>query len=555
MRLTISFLARTLLSALLLTQLAAVQLSAIQVPAAPGTAGAPASPAPSATTPQTPAPEEISDDPLGRATPRGTVLGFWKAASTGDYDLAAQFLDTKQHGELAHTLASQLKEILDRGTAIDITRLSRRPEGSQAIPQQPNRELIGVTTPATGQISIYLDRVRQGDAPPIWLFSPETLQKIPEAYESLSGPSTLERKLPAWLQAQWLGTPVWRWLILIALIPVILYLGSWINRLIRSALRNLARRIAGEAAVTHVRTIRAPLRLLLLGIVLLIFAATAATLLSRTFWHNVGMLVTVIALTWLASRTVGLISELAVARLKRLQSTERIALTGLIGKLSQIIAIIIGVLVILHMRGVNLTAALTGLGIGGIAIAFAAQRTIENLFGGIMIISDHPFRIGDFCRIGTVEGTILDIGLRSTTIRTLSRTIVTIPNGQLASMNVENFTFRDKFWFRNVVSLRYDTTTEQIQAVVSGIRKLLEEDPRVEPATFRVNFIAIGGVSDDIEIFAYVFAENMAGFLVVQESLLLRILQVVESTGTDFALPTQLTKLESRTPSPLTPDL
>ena len=529
------------------------QLGSAQVPLAPGTAKAAATKtSPVAVIPQAAAPstaqEQASDDPLGRATPHGTVLGFLKAVNRGDYDEAAQFLDTRQHDGLARELAEQLKEVLDQDTTIDLARLSHKPLGSQADPLHPNREEIGIATTSTGQFQIMLDRVKHDDEPPIWLFSSQTLQQIPDAYENLNEPSQFEQKLPAWLRYQLLATTIWRWLLLIVAIPVILLLGGWINRLISPLLRRLAGRVAFEGALDQVQNIRAPLRLLFFAILLLIFGATSKSLLGRAFWRNVGLIVIVIAITWLATRTVRLITDLSLARLQRLQASDKIALAGLIGRLAQIGALIIGLFIILRMRGVNLTALLTGLGIGGLAVAFAAQKTLENLFGGVMIISDRPVRIGDHCRIGTVEGSVLDIGLRSTRIRTLDRTIVTIPNGQLAVMNVENFALRDKFWFRHILTLRYDTTAAQMEAVLAGIRKLFEEEAYVESSTARANFNAIGSVSDNVDISAYIFAENGVVFLQLQEILLLRILAIVEASGADFSLPTQVTKLESGTP-------
>lgn len=497
----------------------------------------------------TPAPAtqpDSTDDPLGRSTPHGAVLGFVKAANKADWDTAAQYLDTRQKGALAGELAQQLKAVLDRANSIDLTKISRSPSGSQADPQKPNSELIGTTALPGGKLplNIALDRIKRGDNPQVWLFSQDTLRQIPDAYDNLSGPSTFEQKLPAWLQKQFFATPLWRWFLFFAAIPLVLLLGSWLNRLFRPLMERIAHHVGGRAAIEKVRSIRAPLRLLFFGIFLLIFGSTAESLLGRSFWSRVGQTVTVIALTWLAMRTVGLISEMAVARLKRAQSTDTIALAGLLGRLSQIAALIIGALVILRMRGVDLTAVLTGLGIGGLAVAFAAQKTLENLFGGIMIISDQPFRIGDQCRVGSVDGNVIDIGLRSTRIRTFSRTIVNIPNGQLSTMNIENFSVRDKFWFHHIVTLKYDTTAAQMQTVLDAIRKLLEADERVETPTFRANFIAIGSVSDDIEISAYVFAGNYVGFLVVQEHLLLEILSIVESAGAEFSLPTQVTKVE-----------
>ncbi len=494
---------------------------------------------------------QANDDPFGRATPHGTVLGFVKACNRGDYDDAAQYLNTRQHGDLAERLAQQLKAVLDRETSIDLAKLSRKPEGSQAIPGNPNREQIGEAAgPDNTQVPIYLDRVQRNDEPAIWLFSEETLSQIPDAYENMGEGSVLVQHLPAWLQKEFLATPLWRWFLLLIAIPAVLLLGSWINQLFSPLLKKATHHFAGEGFIDQTGSIRAPVRLLLFGILLLVFGATSDSLLGRAVWHNIGTIGIVIAVTWLATRTVGLISEVSVSRLKRLQSSDQIALAGLIGRLSQIGALIIGALVVLRLRGVNLTAALTGLGIGGLAVAFAAQKTLENLFGGIMLISDRPMRIGDYCKIGTVEGNILDIGLRSTRIRTPARTIVTIPNGQLATMNVENYTLRDKLWMRHVVSLRYDSTAEQIEATLKGIRDLLVRDPEVETSTARVRFIAFGSSSQDIEIYAYILTGDNAQFLAVQEHLLLEILSIVETAGAEFSLPTQVTKVEATKAEP-----
>jgi len=137
----------------------------------------------------------------------------------------------------------------------------------------------------------------------------------------------------------------------------------------------------------------------------------------------------------------------------------------------------------------------------------------------------------------------VDIGLRSTRIRTPDRTIMTIPNGQLATMNVENYTLRDKFWFHPTIALRRETTVDQMQTVLSEVRELLDKHPHVESETARVRFIAIGKESQDVEIYAYVFAPDYNGFLGTQEELLLKVLGIVESVGTALALPTQVTHI------------
>jgi len=494
---------------------------------------------------QTAAPlEEASDDPLGRSTPRGTVLGFLKATSRGDYDLAVSYLDTKQHGELARELARQLQVILDRKTSIELNKLSVRPSGDLADPQNPNRDLAGVASTPSGNVAIWLDRVQRGDAPPIWLFSEETLKFVPKVYEDIDNSLEIEQHFPTWLKARpFLSVAIWRLAVILVSIPLIFLLGSLLVRLLKPILVISAKRILGDAGIDMSQGLAMPLRLILFGFLFTIFGNYSYRVLGRNFWHNLGTVLLVFGVTWLSMKMAGIANDFVLARLKRIQSSDQIALAKLLGRLSQIGILIVGILAVLYLAGVNLAAALTGLGIGGLAVAFAAQKTLENLFGGIMIISDRPVRIGDVCKIGDVTGTVVDIGLRSTRIRTQERTIVTIPNGQLATMNLENYTFRDKFWFHPTVALRRETTGEQMRTVLEKIREILDKHANVESQTARVRFIGIGNASQDVEIFAYVLAPNYGKFLGIQEDLLLQILDVVESSGTSLALPTQITHL------------
>lgn len=481
--------------------------------------------------------EENSDDPLGRSTPRGTVLGFTRAANREDFDQAASYLDTQQRGDLARELAQHLGVILDREASIDLSELSRRPEGSLSFPQNPDRELVGVVRTSSGNMDIWLDRVRRGDNPPIWLFSDDTLALVAETYQEIGGAPEIARYLPSWLKAEWFSSRAWRLLIPLTLI---LLLGSLLVRLLKSLLTKLVGHFGGSTEIVQAQGLVAPLLLTLFGI-LVVIGTDSFTLLARSFSHIVGNLLIVFGVTWLSIRIVGIVGDRVLVRLRRVQAFDRIGLASLLRRLSQVAVLAIGVLIVLYLAGVNLTAALTGLGIGGVAVAFAAQNTLENLFGGIMIISDRPVRIGDACKVGDVTGVVVHVGLRSTRIRTMDRTIVTIPNGRLATMNLENYTLRDKFWFHPTIGLRYQTTLDQMQTVLHNIREMLDSHAKVESETARVRFIRIGDSSQDVEIFAYVFAADYSEFLGIQENLFLHVLEIVESAGTALALPTQVT--------------
>jgi MscS family membrane protein len=209
----------------------------------------------------------------------------------------------------------------------------------------------------------------------------------------------------------------------------------------------------------------------------------------------------------------------------------------LISRLTKAAIVIVAGLVLLYLSNVDLTAALTGLGVGGLAIGFGAQKTIENLFGGIMVISDKPVNVGDVCKVGEYIGTVEDIGIRSTRIRTLERTVVSVPNGQLANMILENFAERDRTRFQHTIGLAPQTTAEQLREVLAQIRQLLAAHPKVDPATARTRFIRFSGASLDLEVFAYVLESDQTAFLAIQEDLLLGIIDSIDSSGVSIAVP------------------
>ena len=204
-----------------------------------------------------------------------------------------------------------------------------------------------------------------------------------------------------------------------------------------------------------------------------------------------------------------------------------------------LIAIFIGLMILLHTFGINPTATLAGLGVGGIAIALAAQKTLENVIGGASLIMDGAVRVGDAFRIGDVVGTIEVIGLRSTRVRTLDRTVITIPNGQVATMTLENFSARDRFWLRHLIGIDYGTAPDTLASILADIRNLLERDPRVLPITTRVRWLRFAESSLELEVYAYVVARDWNHFLEIQEELLMKIKQLINAAGVEFAFPSR----------------
>ena len=194
----------------------------------------------------------------------------------------------------------------------------------------------------------------------------------------------------------------------------------------------------------------------------------------------------------------------------------------------------------LNSLGIPVLGVLAGLGIGGIAVALAAQRTIENFFGAIMLFSDRPVRIGDFCRFGDKMGTVERIGLRSTRIRTPERSILNVPNAEFSRFQLENLAERDRLRLKTTLNLRLETAPEQLQLIIDRVRGLLLENDDVHNEQARVRLVTIGPLSLDIEILAYIKTTDFDKFLAIQEDLFLEILREVKDAGTALAPPAQI---------------
>ncbi len=487
--------------------------------------------------PPAPAVQEPADDPLGRSTPQGTVLGFMRAMGREDDERAVEYLDTKQPPKRAQQLARELQYVLDTGLSGSLANLSRDPQGDLGDGLPSNRERVGVVKTASGAFDILLERVQQDNDPPVWLFSSDTLKHLPEIYGQLKTP-LIERYLPSGLtQNRILRVPLWRWIALFVVLPLLLLLVWFMSRALTPLLRPLIRRLARHEDEGAVKRIMKPFRLLVVAFALYVYAPLEQSALSQLFFIHVAETLATVSLTWLCLPLI----DILLKRTDRTSRTAsgRIAITRLVAQLGKGLIIVTGVAVILYYAGINLTAVLTGLGVGGIAIALAAQKTLENLFGGIMIASDQPIRVGDFFSAGAHSGTVEHIGLRSTRIKTLSRTIVFVPNGQLSIMSLENFTMRDKICFHHTFGLRRETPTNQLRYAMAELRTMLTHHPEVESTTVYVRLTALRDSSFGVEVFAYVLTTVWETFLEIQEDLLLHIIETVEASGTAFAFPSQ----------------
>jgi MscS family membrane protein len=361
-----------------------------------------------------------------------------------------------------------------------------------------------------------------------------------------------ERHLPEpLLRAGPRGLLWWQWLALPALVLLALALGAvlgWVTRRLLGQLTARTRTTWDDAIVERVS---GPLTFLWAVAVYTAFhpwlvltdganAAIQHTLRAATY----------LALLWAGFRSVNVAFTAASEMPWTRSSPSLVGLLPLGRKFAKVALLAIGLVAVLNELGFQVASLLAGLGIGGIALALAAQKTVENVFGSVSIGVDQPFRVGDFVKIEDFVGTVETIGMRSTRFRTLDRTLIVIPNGRLADMRTETFTARDRFRLFAHIGLLYSTTGEQVRRVMAGFEATLRAHPKIWPDAVVVRFTEFRDSSLNIEVMAWFQTADWNEFTAARSEIFLGFMQVVEEAGTSFAFPTRTIHLASAPPAP-----
>ena len=381
-------------------------------------------------------------------------------------------------------------------------------------------------------------RVSDPNAGKIWLISSDTLTKVPELYDQVEA-RRVETRLPKWMvQHQLAGMPLWQWFGLILLIPLAAAVSWLVLVVLQIPLRWWARR-HGQSELES-RAVSGAAWLLVGTLIHSILAAyLGMPLLQRHYYTQVTEVAVIIGTNWILWRVIRWfmrrVRNRALARGHG--GTGSLMLLG--ERLVKAFIFVMAVFFVLGVLGFNLTTALAGLGIGGLAIGFGAQQTIANLFGGVSVLGDEVIRVGDVCKFGDRTGTVEDIGLRSTRVRTEERTLLAIPNGTVATINVENLSRRDKMLFKTVLGLHLDTSQQRLRSVLSEIRRVLGSNPKIENRTIRVRLVELGSSALSVELACYVLTREFDEFAAVREGVLLQIMNLVEDSGAKLASPSQ----------------
>jgi MscS family membrane protein len=496
--------------------------------------------------------EVAAPDPLGRDTPRGAVSGLLLAIANGDAARAARYLEAPPGIRLDDRTVMRVEAALNAaGRFRSPGDLSLAEAGDLDDGLEPDEERVGVVVTEEGEAPLLARRGASDQPAPegaeparIWRLSDDAVRLL----LTLDG-SALDRGVMGDLRAALaalpagptvVGVPLRDWAVLLA-IAALAYLAAWaVTGLLRAWGRRMVERRMDGRFSRLVVAVEPPLRVLLAAI---LFTSVAQGLsVSVVARYQLGWIVELaswFSALWILWRVTDAIAAQSLEQMSRRGAVTAYSVATFANRLVKALIVVIFVGVALRSFGVDITAGLAALGVGGLALALGAQTLVANLLGSVTLIADRPVRVGDFCAFGTTLGTVEEIGIRSTRIRTLARTVVTVPNGEFSNLHIENFTLRDRFLFNPAIGLRYETTPAQLRSILADLDGLLRDTPEVVQDGARVRFVRFAAYSLDLEFFAYVLATDIADFLEKQEALMLEIMTVVERNGSSFAFPSQ----------------
>lgn len=474
-------------------------------------------------------------------TPREAVLHFLDRARAHDYDAAAEILRapgrTVPH---ATDSARQLQAVLDRFVVIEPASLSDRPEGQLDDGLPPHVEEIARIPTPDGPEPVRLVRLSSGR----WVFSRETLARVPRWY-ALLGHRWLRERLPdVLLRTGPLDLAWWQWVALPVLVVVSVILGRLLGLLLHWVLRSLARRTSTQLDDRLIERLGTPRNLALVSLLALwLLPSLELSARAEAVITKSTSVLLFLAVGWALLRLADVAAEFARTSRFVLQHPVTLGFFPLGTGLVKLTLSLLVLAALLQYLGLPVASVVASLGIGGLAVALAAKPTLENLLGSVTLGMDQPFRPGDLIKVDDILGTVEHIGVRSTRIRTLDRTLVTLPNGKLADMKIETYSARDRMRLHCILGVEYSTTAEQIRAVLQGLESTLRAHPRIWPDDILVFFKEFAASSLNIEVMAWFQTSNWNEFLRIRQEVYLQFMQVVERAGAKFAFPTQTVHL------------
>jgi MscS family membrane protein len=436
-------------------------------------------------------------------------------------------------------LASRLLKVFDaRGLLIDYDQIPSNPNYTDSLSGM-QQYILFESLP-----EVYLTKTAQNE----WVFSKATIQTIPELYANTfsSWFTFIVDNLPEWTYSEWLGIKIWQYL------AVFLWLlsGLILMKIFAFFLDNYVRRLAKKTNFTWdddlIDSIEKPISYIFL--VAFLFITYSNLQFSVSISHFLSIVLEIalsVMVVWLLYNLADVFSKYLGMLTSKTETKLDDQLIPLIRKTLRFFVVVMGIIAILQNNGYNVASLIAGLGIGGLAVALAARETLANFFGSITIFLDRPFKIGDWIKTGNVEGIVEEVGFRSTRVRTFYNSLVSVPNSNLANMDIDNLGMRKYRRLKTVLNLTYATTPEQMEAFVEGIKAIVKANKNMRQDYYEVHFNSFGAHSLDVLVYVFFDVPDWSTELQQRHNFFLEILRLAKEIGVEFAFPTQTLHMDS----------
>ncbi|MCR9133938.1 MAG: mechanosensitive ion channel family protein [bacterium] len=435
-------------------------------------------------------------------------------------------------------LATELRKVLDaRGLLVVYENIPNNPAYTDSL-SGLNQYILFDELP-----EVYL--VKRDNK---WVFSEATIEQIPILYRDTfnSLVEALLDKLPEWANNEWFGVEIWQYLAVL----MWLLIGMVLRKIFEFVLDNYIRRITKKTKFTWdddlLDGIERPSGFIfLMGFFLISYTNLQLSVTVNLYLSTILEIALMVGFVWLFYNLADVFAKYMTVITSRTENTLDDQLVPLIRKTLRFFIVVMGVILILQNNGYNVASLIAGLGIGGLAVALAAKDTLANFFGSVTIFVDKPFRIGDWIKVGNVEGTVEEVGFRTTRVRTFYNSLISVPNSNIATTDIDNLGMRKYRRFRTMLNLTYSTSPLQMEAFVEGIKAIVKANSHFRQDYFEVHFNNMGAHSLDVLVYVFFDVPDWSTELQQRHNFLLEILRLADEVGVEFAFPTQTLHVDS----------
>jgi len=481
--------------------------------------------------------------PVTLENPYNTIYSHLHYLQEDSYqpELAAQTLNTQQDSARRVRLAVQLKQVLDgKGLYVPVSQL---PRDSNYVDSTTQKHYY---TPFPRDLpEVYLERVDEK-----WYYSEETVEAIPRLHKEVFpfGTDILLNILPQYGQDEFLGLKVWQYIGLLILLAAGVVVFWLLNAIISPLVRRLTRfkRFPSLIDIGIVRQITRIISVLIVVYLIRTFLPVLQLPIKTAEYTVLTIrIVNIILIVWLLFKILEVGMRYFERFTEKTDSKLDEQLLPILRRTLEAIIVVGGFIQVLRVLDVNITALIAGISIGGLALALAAQDTLKNLFGSLTIFLDKPFQIGDWISFSGVDGTVEEVGVRSTRVRTFYNSLVYVPNGKLADMVVDNYGLRVYRRFSTKLTIAYGTPTPLISKFVEGLRQIVERHPNTRKDYYHIYLNELGSHSYDILFYVFFAVPSWAEELRARHEVLMAAIDLAHELGVQFAFPTQTLHVET----------